>query len=84
MTHMSVCSINNTLTRIWLLSATLWSYHIWSGNHINLETISPLLLNKPEYISPQIIQEILKTCGVDLEKFKCYKHCKARHQTVRV
>ena len=45
-------------------------------NHIDLETISPPLPTNPDYTSPQIIQEILKTCHVELEKFECYKYHK--------
>ena len=30
---------------------------------------------------PQVIQEILKNCDVDLAKFECYKNHKAKHQT---
>ena len=32
-------------------------------NHINLETIPPPLPTKSNYVSSQLIQEILKTCG---------------------
>ena len=55
-----------------------------NSTHINLETILPPLPNNPDHISPQIIQEILKTCGVDLAKFECYKCHKARCQTTKV
>ena len=55
-----------------------------NSTHIHLETISLPLPSNPDHISPQIIQEILKTCGVDLAKFKCYKCHKARFQTTKV
>ena len=51
--------------------------HTYTGPH-------PSLPNNPDHISPQIIQEILKTCGEDLANFECYKHCKARNQTTKV
>ena len=51
---------------------------------INLETISLPLPNNPDHISPQIIQEILKTCGVNLAKFECYKSHKAGCQTTKM
>ena len=36
--------------------------------HINLETILPPLPTNPDYISPKIIQEILKICDIESEK----------------
>ena len=56
-------------------------YPLPNSAHINPETILLPLPNNQDDISPQIIEEILKTCGVDLAKFKCYKHHKARFQT---
>ena len=129
MKHMSVFSINNTLTKLRSPPPTFWSPtkvklpssigtpimttivlaliiitvyckcfqnrkvvyvntldHVppLDKNQINLETILPPLPTNPDYVSPQVIQEILKTCGVELEKFKCYNWCKARWQTVSV
>ena len=129
MKHVSVFSINNTLTKIRSLPHNFWSSmtvklfstvgtpimviiillllislyctcfqnekgcvckytgpHSPSPNstHINLETVSPPLPNNPDHISPQIIQEILKTCGVDLAKSECYKQHKTRCQTTKV
>ena len=43
------------------------------SNNINLETISLPLLTNPDYVPSQVIQEVLKTCGVELEIFECYK-----------
>ena len=52
--------------------------------HINLEKMLPSLSDNPFHISPQLILEILKTCGTDLAKFECYICHKARCQTTRV
>ena len=129
MKHMSVLSINNTLSKIRSLPPTFWSFtevkllstigtaimviiilslvislyckcflneegcvckytgpHSPPPNstHINLETLLPPLSYNQDHISPQIIQEILKTCGVDVAKFKPHKHHKAGHQTTKV
>ena len=129
MKHMSVLSINNTLTKIRLLPATSWLFmkvklfstigtpivviiillsviilyctclHSKKGfvckytgpyylptnsTCINSDPISSPLPHNQDDILPQVIQEILKTCGLDLAKFKLYKHHKARHQTSKV
>ena len=40
------------------------------STHLNLETILPPLPNNPDHISPQLIQQILKTCGVEFSKIR--------------
>ena len=46
------------------------------STQINLQTILPPLPDNPDHILPQIIQEILKTCGVDLARFECHNTIK--------
>ena len=55
-----------------------------TSSNINLSTISALVHGQPHQVTPQVIQEILRSCDVDLAKFECYKCCKSNHQPTKV
>ena len=48
-----------------------------TSNDFNLTTILETIHSQPHQVTPQVIQEILKFCDVDLTKFESYKHCKS-------
>ena len=52
-----------------------------NNTHIELESISNLLSDPSDQISPQVIQEILKASHVDFSKFQFYKHHQAKCHT---
>ena len=128
MKHLSIFSINNTLTKFRSLPIISWSskrvkfistignpvtivtilipvialyckcwqnkngcvpkytrpQHIPStSSDINLVTIPAPVYGQPHQVMIEVIQEILKSCDMDLAKFECYKHCKANHQTTK-
>ena len=67
---------NNHILQMYLKYKGLCKYTgprapLADSNNIKFETISPSLLINPDYVPPQVIQETLKTCGVELEKFEC-------------
>ena len=55
-----------------------------SSNYITLATFPVTVHSQSHQVMPQVIQEILKSCDMDVEKFEGYKSCKANHQTTKV
>ena len=56
-----------------------------NNTHTELEPISNLLPDPSDQLSPQVIQEILKACGVDFSKFQCCKgKCNTTTQATKV
>ena len=55
-----------------------------TSNDIKLETISAPVHGQSLQMTQQVIQEILKSCDVDLVKFECYKFHQAKHQATKV
>ena len=52
-----------------------------NDTHTEIQPISNSMPDISDQLSLQIVQEVLKTSGVDISKFKLYKLCKALLQT---